>query len=251
MKFQRRVLIVDDEEPARKTLRRLLASHPEISVVAEAESVTEAIKLFHETKPDLIFLDVQIPKRDGFSLLPELQPPPEIIFVTAYDTFAVKAFEVNAMDFLVKPVHPDRLALALARVCDHSPRPFGPLTEHDPVFLRSDRELRVVQAGKITHIEIDQNYSTVHIARQKHMWIRRSLTEWTKQLPPEIFQKLDRSTIINFPAIRDVVRLPLHREKVRFQESDQSLQLGLIASRRLRKLMRERCLFPTFAHPKM
>lgn len=112
--MKRRALMVEDEDDAREYLRGLLKAHPDVEIVGEAENVTEAIGKFKELKPDLIFLDVQMPKRDGFSLLPELRPAPDIIFVTAYDTFAVKAFEVNAVDFLLKPISAERLALALA-----------------------------------------------------------------------------------------------------------------------------------------
>ncbi|HRJ72707.1 MAG TPA: response regulator, partial [Terrimicrobiaceae bacterium] len=104
-------MIVEDEEDAREFLRSLLKAHPEVQIVGEAENVTEAIAKFKALKPDLIFLDVQMPKRDGFSLLPELRPAPDVIFATAFDTFAVKAFEVNAADFLLKPISADRLAL--------------------------------------------------------------------------------------------------------------------------------------------
>lgn len=126
--MKRRALIVEDEEDAREFLRGLLKCHPEVEVVGEAENVTEAIAKFNTLKPDLVFLDVQMPKRDGFSLLPELRPAPDIIFATAFDTFAVKAFEVNAADFLLKPISADRLALALSRLDSRTPRkakPFG------------------------------------------------------------------------------------------------------------------------------
>ncbi len=239
MNSKRNVLIVDDDGRAREALRQLLSAHPEIDIVGEAADVATAAELFRQLRPDLIFLDVQMPKRDGFSLLPELQPPPDIVFITAYDTFAVKAFEVNAVDFLVKPIHPERLALTLARVSDSSSREVGPLTEHGPVFLRSDRELRVVAAKQITHIEAGQNYPTVHLAAQKPMLVRRTMKEWSRVLPAGVFCRLGRSIILNLSAIREIVKLPNHHAKVSFQASSEEVELGMFASRRLRKIMRD------------
>jgi two-component system LytT family response regulator len=238
MKPLKRVLIVDDDGKARDALRHLLSAHPAVKIVGEAADVTAAAALFKELQPDLIFLDVQMPKRDGFSLLPELQPAPDIIFVTAYDHHAVKAFEVNAVDFLVKPIHPERLALALARVGDPVHRKAKPFSEHDPVFLRSDREIRVVLAKEITHVEADQNYAHVHIAGQRPMLIRRSLTEWKRLLPPEGFPRVNRSTIINLYAVKEVLSLPHHRVKIHFLNSGTSVELGCLSARRLRRALR-------------
>ncbi len=154
----RRALIVDDEAPARELLSILLASHPEVRIVGKAASVSEASAQFQALTPDLIFLDVQMPKKDGFSLLPELSPLPDIIFVTAYDNFAVKAFEVNAVDYLVKPIREDRLALALMRLFTPAERKAKPYTQDDRIFLYTDQELRVVVAQEITLIEAEGNY---------------------------------------------------------------------------------------------
>ena len=247
MKLQRRVLIVDDEGPARKVLRKLLAAHPEISVVAEAGSVIDAVRLFYETHPDLVFLDVQMPKRNGFSLLPELTPVPDIIFVTAHDHHAVKAFEVNAMDFLVKPIHPERLELSLLRLANPSKRRKAlPFPRESPIFLYADREMRAVTPMEILLIEALHNHTKIHLSTHQPATMLRRISEWNRLLPTEIFRKLDRSTIINFLAIKNVVRLPNHHVEVYFRDSAKVVELGLFASRRLRKLMRESAKFPTF-----
>lgn len=250
-KAQRRALIVDDEEPARNTLRKMLAAHPEISVVAEAGSVVEAIQLFHETRPDLIFLDVQMPKRDGFSLLPELTPVPDIIFVTAHDQHAVKAFEVNAMDFLVKPIHPERLELSLLRLAKPSKRKALPFTPELPIFLYAEREMRAVAPMEILFIEALHNHTKIHLSTHRPTTMLRRISEWNRLLPAEIFHKLDRSTIINLPAIREAVALPYHHTQVHFQNSDEVIELGFSASRRLRKLIRENTQFSAFKSAKL
>lgn len=247
MKPQRRALIVDDEEPARKFLRKLLAAHPKISVVAEAGSAVEAVGLFHETHPDLVFLDVQMPKRNGFSLLPELSPVPDIIFVTAHDHHAVKAFEVNAMDFVVKPIHPERLKLSLLRLANPPKRRKAlPFPKELPIFLYADREMRTVTPMEILFIKALHNHTKIHLSTHQPTTMLRRISEWNRLLPAEIFRRLDRSTIINLPAIKEVVALPYHHAQVHFLDSDEAIKLGFSASRRLRKLMRKNTLFSAF-----
>src|SRR6478736_244228 len=140
-----KALIVDDERLARNELRRLLAVHPDIEIVGEAEDVEDAMEKVAALKPGLIFLDVQMPGADGFSLLERLEPPlPAVIFTTAYDEFAVKAFEFNALDYLLKPVDPNRLVAALERLrqrevtvsADGTPAPASRLSLEDKVFVR-------------------------------------------------------------------------------------------------------------------
>ncbi|MBN8712209.1 MAG: hypothetical protein BGO12_08500 [Verrucomicrobia bacterium 61-8] len=237
MKTQRRALIVDDEEAARNFLRKLLAAHPEISVVAEAGSVVEAVEQFHKTNPDLVFLDVQMPKGDGFSLLPKLQPVPEIIFITAHDAFAVKAFEVNAVDYLLKPIPPDRLAMALERLARKAPRKPKPFTRDDRIFLYADLELRVVPAAQITCIQAAQNYSHVHIGGQEPVMVRRAMAEWERLLPSSAFLRVNRSTILNLNAVREILPLPHHHTSVSFTNSSATIELRRLPSRRLRKAL--------------
>lgn len=231
----RRVLIVDDEPGALADLRQLLANYAEIEIVAEAASVSEAIQQFRKSKPDLIFLDVQMPKRDGFSLLPHLRPLPDIIFTTAYDCFAVKAFEVNAVDYLVKPIASERLELALDRLNRPPNRKAKPFQRDDYVFLSADQELRVVLAKHITHIEGAGNYSKVHVADQEPTMVRQRMKEWERLLPPSMFRKITRSTLINLYAVREILSLPHHHTLVRFSGSNETMELSRLASRALRK----------------
>jgi two-component system LytT family response regulator len=233
----RRALIVDDEAPAREFLRALLSAHPEVQIVGEAANVTEAIAQYHALQPDLIFLDVQMPKQDGFSLLPELRPVPEIIFVTAYDCFAVKAFEVNAVDYLVKPIREDRLALALMRLFSSGERQAKPFTQNDRIFLYSDLELRVVMPNDITHIEAEGNYSRVHFIGKESLFIRRKMSEWEALLPRDLFARVDRSLLINLQSVSKVRSLPEHQTQVHLMGAKALLELGRMASSRLKKAL--------------
>lgn len=233
----KRTLIIDDEPLARTALRELLAAHPEIEIVGEAGSAVEALALFRKFQPDLIFLDVQMPKKYGFALLPDLVPVPDIIFVTAYDCFAVKAFEVNAVDYLMKPIIPERLTLALARLDKPANRKAKPFSKDMPIFLYASREMRVVTAMEITNIKAEHNYSRVHLISHKPMMVFRKISEWKRLLPPEFFLRSDRSNILNLSAIREIVKQPNLCAEVRFQNSTEVVKLGLLASRRLRKAM--------------
>ncbi len=235
----RRTLIVDDEAPAREALRELLAAHSGIEIIGEAASASEALALHRKFQPDLLFLDVQMPKKDAFALLPDLVPAPDIIFVTAYGCFAVKAFEVNAVDYLVKPILPERLSIALTRLDKPAIRKAKPFSKETPIFLYANREMRVVTSMEITHIKAEHNYSLVHLVTHKPMMMFRRISEWKRLLPPEFFFRIGRSNILNLSLIREIVT---HRNlcaEVRFQNSPEVAKLGLLASRHLRKAMRD------------
>lgn len=199
-----RTLIVDDERLARKRLHSLLAAHPEVSVVGEAGSVPEAATLAAREQPALIFLDVQMPPASGFDLLPLLQPAPAIVFVTAHDEFAVRAFEVSAVDYLLKPVSPERLAAAVGRVvAGRSPAPAAPkpLQTDDALILRDGDRVRRVTLAEIAAIEADGHYTRVHLAAEPPMFILRGINAWAEQLSAG-FLRVDRSLIVNLARVR-------------------------------------------------
>ncbi len=208
MNTRLRTVLVEDEPPARERLHALLAAHANVEIVGEAGDVDAAARLCATLRPDLIFLDIQLPRASGFDLLPRLDPVPAIVFVTAFDRFAVRAFEVNAVDYLLKPVSPSRLALALTRAAAPVPgveppaASATPLVEGDLVFLRNDRALRVVPASAITHIEAEENYSRVHLADAPPMLVRRQISEWERLLPPSRFVRIDRSLLVQLAAVR-------------------------------------------------
>jgi two-component system LytT family response regulator len=239
-----RALLVDDEPPARDLLRRLLAPHAErIAIVGEARSVVDATEKCAQLRPDLVFLDVQMPRDDGFALLPRLAPPlPAVIFVTAYDTFAVRAFEVNAVDYLLKPVAPERLARALQRVRaqpDSQPSTLSSqlLAPTDTVFLRSDTTLRTAVVNAITHIEAEENYTRVHLADAPAVLIRRSMSEWEKLLPAELFVRVERSLLINRAAVRQLDRVSRDLAHAHLAGRTAPLILARRASQRLHAVL--------------
>ncbi len=235
-----RALIVDDEPPARERLITLLSAHPQIEVVGQAADVSAAAELCATLQPDAIFLDIQLPRATGFDLLPMITCNPAIIFVTAYDKFAVRAFEVNALDYLLKPVHPDRLARSIQRLQASTPPSDVPLTEVDLVALRGDGLLRMVPITSITHIQANDNYSMVHLLDGNPAFIRRSLAKWEKILPPEAFVRVDRSLIIRMDAVHSLHAESRDITKLMILGKDLPILLGRRAALALRRSM-ENC----------
>jgi two-component system LytT family response regulator len=234
-----RTLIVDDERLARKHLRSLVAAHPEIVVIGEAATVKEAAALAALERPDLVLLDVQMPPGLGFDLLPLLPPPaPAIVFITAHDAFAVRAFEVSAVDYLLKPISPERLALALGRIREgpHVAHPFPgpPLASDETLILQSDDRIRRVALAEIAAVAAEGHYTRVYLVDNAPMFILRGITSWAAQLPPPGFLRVDRSLIVNIARVR---ALDLPSRDVTYLTLDAvggPLELGRAATTRLR-----------------
>ncbi len=201
-----KTLIIDDERLARSELRRLLAAHPEVEVVGEAADVEAARGAIAGLRPDLIFLDVQMPGADGFELLDSLEPPvPHVIFATAYDEFAVKAFEFNALDYLLKPVDPQRLAAALGKLagapaspdsCDERAVRPGRLEAHDKVFVRQGDQCWFVEVRTIRLLESEGNYTRVHFDGAQPL-LFRSLNAMEERLDERMFFRANRRQVVN------------------------------------------------------
>src|SRR6478735_8697331 len=209
-----KALIVDDERLARNELRRLLAVHPDIEIVGEAVDVEDALEKVTALKPGLIFLDVQMPGADGFSLLERLEPPlPAVIFTTAYDEFAVKAFEFNALDYLLKPVDPNRLVAALDRLRQRETAvpvgtQDGPVATHrltleDKVFVREGDRCWFVPVKNIRLLESEGNYTSLHFDDQKPQ-LFRSLTAMEERLDPRNFFRANRKQVINLTWVEGI-----------------------------------------------
>lgn len=242
-----RALLIDDEPPARDLLRSLLAPHAaSVEIVGEARNVADAATKCAQLRPDLLFLDVQMPREDGFALLPRLAAPlPAVIFVTAFDAFAVRAFEVNAIDYLLKPVTAERLARALARaVKPPAPAPAGSaptppvaLLPTDTILLRSDTMMRTAPLASLTHIEAEENYTRVHFAAGAPMLIRRTMTEWEKILPAGLFVRVERSLLVNRAAVRQLEIISRDVAHAHFAGRATPLTLARRASLRLRQAL--------------
>ena len=201
-----KTLLVDDERLARNELRRLLAAFPEIIIAGEAANAKQARDQLAALTPDLIFLDVQMPGETGMELLESLEPPvPHVIFTTAYDEFAVKAFELNALDYLLKPVDPARLTSAIARLEEKiagaapdaaKPAPRDRLATDDKVFVREGDRCWFVEVKTIRLLESEGNYTRVHFENAQPQ-LFRSLNAMEERLDPKYFFRANRREIIN------------------------------------------------------
>jgi two-component system LytT family response regulator len=195
-------LLVDDERLARAELRTLLSAHPEVEVVGEASDVEEAAARAADLRPDVVFLDIRMPGADGFSLLPRLPASARVVFVTAFSEHAVRAFEVNALDYLLKPVPPGRLAATVRRLLSGAPAPPPPrraLRRDDPLIFPSGDHSQVVRVGQIACIAAARDDSEVVTADGRRTLVSRSLKEWEETLPSATFLRVHRSTLVPDP----------------------------------------------------
>lgn len=217
---QLRAVIVDDEKPARLHLAERLAAHPEISLVGEAESVADACRLLATLRPDVLFIDVRLRRGSGFDLLrylDEIRPAPLIVFVTAHDHYAVRAFETNALDYLTKPVQPRRLAATVARLLaggrsePAAPAlPAGPVRvgQRDLVMLRDKSAVRLVQAEQICAVLAEGDYTRALLSGDDKMLVRRTLVDWERQLPVPPFVRISRRLLINRERVKKLSSRP-------------------------------------------
>ena len=198
-----KALIIDDVRLARNVLRRLLENFPKINIIGEAANAEEALNLIDELQPELLFLDIQMPGKNGFELLEAIEGKvPEVIFTTAYDEYALKAFEFNALDYLLKPIDMQRLAEAIQRVEEEQmheiERKEGVklLGESDQVFVKDGEKCWFVKLGKVRLFESMGNYVRLHFDDQKPM-ILKSLNSLEERLDPKIYFRANRKHIIN------------------------------------------------------
>lgn len=193
-----RVLIVDDERLARDELRRLLRMHPDVVVAGDAATADEAVARLTGDDVDLLLLDVEMPGGSGFDVLERLDRVPRVIFTTAYDAFAVRAFEVNALDYLMKPIHPDRLAAALARVRTTlaADAESGPRRRLERVFVRDGERCWLIPVASIALLESEGNYTRVCFDGN-HPLVRTPLQRLEARLDPAMFFRASRSHIVN------------------------------------------------------
>lgn len=199
-----KAIIVDDERLARKELTNLLSAFPEVEIIGEAANADEAIEMIESKRPDLLFLDIQMPGKTGFDLLESIDAAPMVIFTTAYDEYALKAFEVNALDYLLKPIHQDRLKSCLEKVLkDHKTikeesqeQAEYKLGLKDQVFVKDGDKCWFVKLADVRLFESDGNYIKVYFEQNKPM-IHKSLNALDKKLDERAFFRASRKHIIN------------------------------------------------------
>jgi two-component system LytT family response regulator len=202
-----KAIIVDDEPPARRELRRLLAEHPDVRIVGEAGDVAAARGLLLRTRPDVVFLDIRLGRESGFDLIPDLDPETSVIFVTAFDAYALKAFEASAIDYLLKPVDARRLESAVARLesggqkRDTTSRLFA---SSRWTFIDSTAGQEFIELSSITHIAASDGGSRVFTADRKSRSTEKPLAFWEERLHTGDFVRIHRSTIVNLRFVESV-----------------------------------------------
>jgi two-component system, LytTR family, response regulator len=200
-----KAMIVDDEPLARRELRRLLAEFPWVEIVGEAGNIVEAAKAIEADAPDLLLLDIKMPGGTGFDLLAKLEHVPRVIFTTAYDDHAIQAFEVNALDYLLKPIEPERLAAALARARGPLPAQTAPRQSQivERLFIRDGARCWFVPLNEVSLIVAEGNYVRLHW-REVRPLLGRPLSSLEERLDPQRFFRANRRQIINVEFIEEV-----------------------------------------------
>jgi len=203
-----RVLLIDDEPPARAFLREALAEHPQVEIVGEAGTLRAARDLLARPDYTLVFLDIQLRGGTGFDLVPAVRRGASVVFVTAHDEHALRAFEVNALDYLLKPIKPERLAQTLARAAGRErggstpvPAP-GRLRADDTVYVRTDTGARFLPLATTC-----DNYTEVTLADGARHFVRRTLASWVETLPPASFVRVHRHAIVHLAHLRRIDRV--------------------------------------------
>ncbi|MGL4632765.1 MAG: LytR/AlgR family response regulator transcription factor [Leadbetterella sp.] len=205
-----KAIIIDDERLARNELKRLLENFPQVEIIAEAADADEAIELIESLSPDLIFLDIQMPGKNGFELLEQIEDKiPEVIFTTAYDEYALEAFNVNALDYILKPIDPARLSEAIQKVetqfrlenLSHTQSEF--LKASDQIFIKDGEKCWFVKLSEVKLFESMGNYVRLYFQDQKPM-ILKSLNALQERLDPKVFFRANRKHIINLAHIEKI-----------------------------------------------
>ena len=244
-----KALIVDDEELGRKIIREYLESHPEVEVKAECQDAYQALKAIEKYEPDLLFLDIQMPEIDGFEMLDMLEEIPHVIFSTAYDQYALKAFEVNAVDYLLKPYVQERFDVALERAKENLRRNQSGDKKIENLLqsLRDEKKLPqrilVKQSGKIFILNTDEiqwieaveDYVNLHTSKESYL-VLQSMSKLETRLDPARFIRVHRSYIVNLESVEELQPWSSGRLKCRMKDGHEII-LSRSGAKRLRALM--------------
>ncbi|WP_445358055.1 LytR/AlgR family response regulator transcription factor [Microbulbifer sp. ANSA005] len=203
-----KAIIIEDSRLARNELRELLKPHKNINLVAEAKDCEQAVSLILKEQPDLLFLDINLPDGTGFDILEQLETAPQVIFTTAYDEYAIQAFEVNALDYLLKPINPEKLKRALNKTLSDSPLQddnhlSNYLDTNNKIFIKDGERCWLIEIGNIRYFESCGNHAQVFFDNNKP-FIYKSLSKIEQRLNPEVFFRANRQQIINLNFIQDI-----------------------------------------------
>jgi len=247
-----RTLLVDDERLARKRLRMLLEERGGVEIVGEAQTLDEARALAREHRPDLVLLDIELSPESGFDLIADLPASTAVVFVTAHDTFAIRAFDEAALDYLLKPVRPERLAASLERVAarrgappaegvEKAEKPQAPEPPASggasPLLIRDGRNWHQVDPETIFFIQGEGTYTRVDRADGPSLLVLRTLNLWMERLPSENFVRLSRSLVVNLDRLDRLQMLNRNKGSLYFRDRREPLQIGRVASGHLRKIL--------------
>jgi two-component system LytT family response regulator len=234
-----RVLVVDDIAIQRMVMRRLIDSHPSLEWIGEADHGAAALELIRKEKPDALILDVQMPGMDGFDLLSRLEDPPKVVFASAWPSYAVEAFALEAVDYLLKPVSPERFASTarrLERIFNDEPTPE---VRHDPmdrICLRTTERTIFLPLNGIAALEADGDFTWVKDAQQPPILACRRLGEFDELLPSPPFARLDRSLIINLDRISKIERESRNGARLWLRGLPEPIEIGRTALARVQEL---------------
>ncbi len=236
-----KTIIIDDMRPVRTELKVLLDDYPEIEVVGESADVSQAIRLINERRPDVIFLDIQLKGETGFDLLEKANINAKIIFITAYDQYAIRAFEVNALDYLLKPINKDRLSKAIQRLLPNEtevtpsihPRQ---VTYDDVIYVIIDGSLKFIRVALLKCVMAAGKYSYIVYGSRKKELVTKTLQEWQEILPEKYFVRIHRSTIVNFEYVDKVYKCRNYTHEVYMKGMDEPF----VISRRYAAKLKDR-----------
>ncbi len=232
-------IIVDDERLARKELISMLKDFPDINIIGEAGNVDSALDIIKKTKPDVIFLDIQMPGSSGFTLLDKINQNIKIIFVTAFDEYAIRAFEVNALDYLLKPVTPLRLKRAVERLFQNSSNKqifSRKLAYEDNIFLLINSQMRFIKISSIISVNASKDYTEIITSDSIKGLTSKAMREWEIRLPENHFIRIHRSTIINLNYIQKIDKWFNHSYQVYLKGIEQPYTM----SRRYASVLKEK-----------
>jgi two-component system LytT family response regulator len=234
-----RVAVIDDERLARQGIRHLLSAHPRLQVVGEADSKESALALIQQEKPDGIFLDVHMPGGTGFDLLRSLDAPPKAVMVTAHAEHAIQAFDIEAVDYLLKPVTPARFAQAVQRLqaaCAQAPtpNPEPAFSSQDHICLRTPQRTITVPVRDLLVLQAEGDFTRIYLKNSPPLMICVPLGQYKKLLPSPPFARLDRSLIINLQAPLQLRRKSRDEASLLIDKTNQEIPLGRTAQQRLR-----------------
>ncbi|MBN2013086.1 response regulator transcription factor [candidate division KSB1 bacterium] len=236
-----KAIIVDDEWLVREEMITLLRAYSNIDIVGEAENVDRAALLVDEAKPDVIFLDIQMPGKLGFELFDCVKINCDVVFITAYDQYAIKAFEVNAIDYLLKPISKERLDMTIRRIIASRRSKPGQtnqaLTEDDMLYLMVDDAYKFVKISSIKCILAEGNYSYVIINHAKKELVTKTLKDWQDILPENEFIRIHRSTIVNTKFVEKIKQLQNYTNQVYVKDIETPFEMSRRFAARLKKSM--------------